>query len=93
MCKDYTSINLTSQHACYKECLTEKVEQAFQKYPFSVITGERLDIGHIVDNDLQNDSTSTQLTALEDACSAECSQPDCSDEYTLTKVMAAIDQR
>ena len=85
-CKDYETDNFTSQNDCIKQCMTRLCVDNFNKYPFSTIVDDRVELGHLTDTDLKNMTVVTKLSEIEKLCGTRCPQKDCQEDYTLTKV-------
>ena len=75
-CRNYRKHNMTSQNDCLKRCLTAECVQRFDKYPFSTIVEEKVELGHLTDTDLRNETVAKELTEIEKLCGSQCTRKD-----------------
>lgn len=85
-CKDYSKDNFTSANDCLSRCLFNKTQERFGKTPFSTILYDQADMKHINVEDLANATISKAYILLESLCANRCSNMDCINDITITKV-------
>lgn len=86
-CSNYNGLR---QDVCNADCLNMITVTHLQKYPFTRIIPEKLDIdfnysfGHINSNDLLNRTLRDMFRSFELECAAKCFRPDCNDTIKVT---------
>jgi hypothetical protein len=87
-----------SKNKCITRCIENMIAPAFKKIPFQMMTDEQSVINSpslarmklISDDDLRDKQSKNRLKQLEDKCLTSCSDTDCDNDYTMTRVTSAM---
>lgn len=69
---------------CIDDCLTRLTLETFGKVPFTSIQGEGINLKHVSNIDVLNETSSKLLDELDTRCNNNCSQPVCETEHYTT---------
>lgn len=91
-CRNYSTHGFSSAFECFSRCMTTHFNATFQKISFLDITTQPSEVKILNSEDLDDEETSRMIRIIEQNCSSSCSQPDCHETYTISKLQSEVDE-
>ena len=75
-----------THNQCYSSCIRKRLVEGIKRVPFSEITSDRINLGHVNEQDLLDNQTRAFINESEYICQDLCKNTDCNFDFSVTHI-------